>query len=258
MTKDKADKKLYSQRSFYIATYIGGPLVAGYLAQQNFKALGKRKYGDYSIIIGIISSILLFAFIFSIPEPIIDKVPRFLIPAAYTLIIALLIEKFQGRDLKQHQENEGTFYSAWRAAGFGFISLFILSIGIVSYIYFGPQDFDVDKYDSQIAVFNKNEEKALDLFKIIDIENPTNAIEYIDQIAIPLWKENIKIVKDLNQLDGLTEQFIMQNKALLKYCELRIQSLNLIKLALKGNTSSYDSQIEKLNREIESVLSKLE
>lgn len=251
------DKKLYSQRSIYIATYLGSPLAAGYLVQQNFNALGKNQYGKYAFIIGIVSTLLLFITIFSIPENIIDKVPNFLIPAFYTLLIALLIEKLQGDNLKKHKDNQGVFYSSWRAAGIGTISLIILSIGIFGYIFLGPQDFDVNKYDGQIAVFNQNEENALELFSIIDTNSSSKAMSYIDNPAIPLWEKNIEILKDLDKLPGLTQDFILQNQILKEYCELRIQSYKLIKVALKENSTRYDNQIESLNLQIEKVLSKL-
>ncbi len=257
MIEQLNEKKLYSHISIYIATYLGGPLVAGYLAQQNFNALGRNQYGKYALIFGIVSTLLLFTLIFLIPENIIDKVPSFLIPAIYTIIITLIIEKFQGDDLKKHKEEGSEFYSTWRAAGLGVISLIILCIGIMGYAIFGPQDFDVNRYDGQIAVYNKNEEKALQLFKIIETKTSKKAIEYIDYPAIPLWQKNIDIIKDLDHLPGLTQDFIKQNQILKEYCELRIQSYNLIKLALKENSTSYDNQIESLNLQIDKVLSEL-
>jgi hypothetical protein len=81
------DIKLYSSKAISGATFLGGPLVAGYLIGENFKALDKPNEGRNSLIIGIISTIILFGGIFMVPENMIDKIPTQLIPIVYTGII---------------------------------------------------------------------------------------------------------------------------------------------------------------------------
>ena len=100
------NKKLYSQRAIGIATYFGGPLAAGILIRKNFINLNKERQGLNALIIGIISTFILFAGIFSIPENIIDKIPNALIPLVYTGIIYLIVEAIQGKDLKEFKENK--------------------------------------------------------------------------------------------------------------------------------------------------------
>ena len=151
---------LYSQRVISIATYFGGPLAAGILARQNFINLGKEQLGKNALIIGILSTILLFVGIFSVPDHIMDKIPNAVIPLVYTGIIYLILEKFQGSELKEHKENNRPFYSAWKATGIGAVCMLILLGGIFGYAFLSPDDFDTKKYDNGIAKFNKNEEKA--------------------------------------------------------------------------------------------------
>ena len=153
--------ELYSQRAISIATYFGGPLAAGILARQNFINLGKEELGKNSLIISIATTILLFVGLFSVPEEIINKVPNVVIPLIYTGIIYLIIEKYQGRELKEHKENNRPFYSAWKAAGIGAVCMLILVGGIFGYAFLSPDDFDTKKYYNGIAEFNKNEENAL-------------------------------------------------------------------------------------------------
>jgi hypothetical protein len=254
--------KLYSQRAISIATFFGGPIAAGFLARQNFINLGKEDYGKYSLIIGIVSTLLVFAGIFSLPEHILDKIPNILIPTIYTGIIYLIIEKFQGRELSEHKNNNGEFYSAWKAAGVGAICMVILLIGIFSYVYtttgiiFPNGKFD-EQYDNSIAQFNKNEEKALILFSLLENESPEKSINFIDSTGIPTWEENIRILDELDKIKGLYKPLKKQDQILRNYCNLRIESFKLIRKAIQEGTNAYDHQIESIHQKIDLEISKL-
>ena len=123
------DLKFYSQKAIVIATFIGTPLAAGYLIRENYLSLNKPAEGKNSFIIGLISTVLLFVVIFMIPESIMDKVPNSILPAIYTGIVYLTVQKLQGKILNQHKENGSEFYSGWKSAGIGFLSSIILIIG---------------------------------------------------------------------------------------------------------------------------------
>src|SRR5690554_4150397 len=102
--EDSSLKRLYSQNGIAIATFFGGPLAAGYLIRQNFKALGKEREGLISIILGILFTVVLFVPLFALPEAVLDQIPNQVIPAIYTLIIYGIVEATQGKDLKVHKE----------------------------------------------------------------------------------------------------------------------------------------------------------
>ncbi|ARV08983.1 hypothetical protein BTO05_04800 [Winogradskyella sp. PC-19] len=133
--KELTTKKLYKTKSITLATFFGGPLAAGYLIGENFKALGERDKGLKSKIIGVIATLILFTTIFSIPEKVMSKVPNSIIPIIYTGLIWFYVEWSQGEFLKKHEENDKSFFSGWRASGIGLICLLIISAGIFSYIY---------------------------------------------------------------------------------------------------------------------------
>jgi len=248
---------LYSQRVISIATYFGGPLAAGILARQNFINLGKEQLGKNALIIGILSTILLFVGIFSVPDHIMDKIPNAVIPLVYTGIIYLILEKFQGSELKEHKENNRPFYSAWKATGIGAVCMLILLGGIFGYAFLSPDDFDTKKYDNGIAKFNKNEEKALLLFSIIETNNPDKIIEHIDNVGLPAWQENLKLLDDLDNIEGLYDQLKNQNEILRQYSKLRIEAFELIKKSVKEDSNKYGREIEELNRQIDEILKKL-
>lgn len=254
--------KLYSQRAITIATYFGGPLAAGYLVKKNFEVLDQPDNARKSLIIGIISTILLFAGIFSIPEPIIDKIPQPLIPLIYTAIIYSIVERIQGENLKQHKESGGEFYSGWKAAGVGAIAMIILIAGIAGIAFFAGDlsnktaDFDTSTYDREVANFVLNENKAIAVFNVIETSKPDYLIKEFSKGVI-LWKENKEVVGRLNSIDNLPQELIAQNAKLLKYCDLRIHHNELIIKAIIEDTDKYVSEIEQIGLEINEILKEL-
>ena len=253
-TNAKDNTKLYSQRAIYIATFFGGPLVAGILARRNFINSGKEILGKNALIIGIITTILVFAGLFLTPEKIIDKIPNFLIPVIYTAITYFLIEKYQGSDLKEHRKNNKTFYPALRAAGIGAICMFILISGIFGYALLSPDNFDSKKYDLGIEEFKENEEKALQLLPIIESGDSGKVISHIENVGLPAWKQNLIIIGELDNMEGLYEPLKKQNEILRKYLKLRIETYQLIRKGVSEDTDTYYEQINKLNMEIDDLL----
>lgn len=255
-------KRFYSQRAITIATYFGGPLAAGYLVKKNYEALEQPDSARKSLIIGIVSTILIFAGIFSIPEDIIDKIPNALIPLIYTGIIFLIVEKLQGESLKNHKESGGEFYTGWKAAGVGAIAMLILLAGIALAAFiagdlFNPQpDFDAATYDKEVAKFVDNENKSIAVFNVIETQTPDYLINEFSK-GIVLWKENKEIVERLNSIENLPIELRDQNTLLLKYCALRIQHNEIIIKAISEDTDKYVSEIERIGLEINKILEEL-
>lgn len=254
-------KIFFSQRAITIATYFGGPLAAGYLVKKNYDTIQQPENAKKALIIGIVSSILIFAGIFSIPEHIIDKIPNPLIPLIYTGIIYWIVERIQGEILKQHKEVGGEFYSGWKAAGIGAIAMTILlaSIAIIAFVsgdLSNKAGFDTLTYDKEVAKFVENENKALTVFNVVNTAKPDYLIREFSKGVI-LWKENRAIVERINKIDNLPKNLLDQNKKLLKYCELRIEHNELIIKAISENTDKYVSEIERLGLDINQILKDL-
>ncbi len=253
-------RKLYSQRTIAIATYIGTPAVAGYLVQKNYQAFGQDIKGRNSLIIGIVSTLLMFIAIFSIPEHIIDKIPNFLIPLIYMGIIYLVVEKLQGDWLKSHKDNNGEFFSAWKAAGIGAIFLVILCvIGFAVAFILGDlfgTDFDAINYDHKMEQFVENENESLKVFNVIETAESAYLVREFDK-NVDLWKNNKLIVIELQNIENLPNELVEQNEILLRYCNLRIQHNELIEKAVLENTEKYVTEIENIGMQINSVLKEL-
>ncbi|SFW47796.1 hypothetical protein [Cellulophaga fucicola] len=254
---DTKDLRFYSQKSIATATFIGGPLAAGYLIRENYLSLNKPDEGKKSLLIGFVATVLLFTGIFMIPEAIIEKVPSYVIPAIYTAIIYLIVEKIHGKILNKHKENENNFYSGWRAAGVGFVSLIVLLIGIFGYAYLSVGGDEFEKYDAEIAKFSKNETESLIFFEHYDTETDNSLLQELENSTIPKWEENIEIIKNSNTIENLPSELLEQNKILLKYSELRLKAFELYKKAIKEDTTIYEQQLEQIHLKINEQIEKL-
>ena len=187
----------YSQRAILLATYLGGPLAAGILIQRNFNNFGKKAAGKNALFLAIVFTVLLFVVLFSLPEHILDKIPNILIPAVYTAITALIVERLHGKLLKEHKEKNGRFYSIWKAVGIGVICVIIYITGVLAYVFIVPENFDTAKYDAGIDRFTKNEMAALELFNLLETQEPDEISHFIQKKGIPKWKKNILILNEL-------------------------------------------------------------
>lgn len=249
--------KFYSQKSIGLATFIGGPLASGYLIRENYLSLNKPDEGKKALFIGIIATIVIFGGIFMLPEAIIDKLPNQLLPLIYTGIIYLIVEKIHGTVLNQHKENGNEFFSGWKAAGIGFISLIILAIGIFGYIYLSPDGAEIEKYNIEFSKFSKNETESLIFYDHLKTESDSLLIQELNNVIIPKWKENIKIINRSNEIKDLPIEYLEQNKMLLKYSELRIETFELFKKAINDNTGKYVNELDRIHLEIDEQLKKL-
>lgn len=260
MTEDLVrtkDIKLYSQRSIGIATFLGGPLAAGYLIGENYRNLEELDNGKRALIIGLVATVLLFVGIYSVPESIMEKVPNQIIPLAYTGLIYLIVEKIHGTTLNQHKENGSAFYSGWRAAGVGAVSMAILFVGLLAIASVPTGNELFEKYDLEMQAFSKNERESLFIYdELGKVPNHTLA-ERITVFALPKWTENIEIINRTNAYENLPIELQGQNEILLEYCLLRIEAFRLLKKALEEGTNKYDPELGELNTLMEKTLEKL-
>ena len=124
----KSTKRIYKDRAIWVATYLGGPLVAGYLISENFKAFNEIDKAKKTWIYTIIVTIIIFGGFFSIPEGILESVPRYFIPLIYTAIAYFLVEHFQGKNISAFIALEGKTFGWLRVIGISLIGLAITFI----------------------------------------------------------------------------------------------------------------------------------
>lgn len=247
--------KLYTERAINIATFFGGPIAAGILIRRNFINLGNEEYGKHAIAIAVVSMVLLIVGISYMPETEnMDKLGKFF-PIVITAIVAGILHKYQGEDLKVHEKNFGTFYSGWRAAGIGFLSMAGIFAFIFGYVMFDDPGFDSELYDQKVTEFNDNEETALILFDYLENDEVEKSAKFIYSTGIPSWQKNLNILNEMDQIEHLDPEFITQDSILRVYCNLRIESYQLISKSLREDY--YDPKIDEINAEIDKTLLEL-
>ena len=139
MKKELVTYKLYKINQIFLATYLGGPVSGFYLMSTNLKNLGNAQSAKKALLIGVLSSIVLFTGILFIPQAIIDVIPYFLIPTIYTVIIALYAQGLQGEIIKEHLDKGGEIYSGWKVFGIGILFLAISLIYVLVLVMVIPE-----------------------------------------------------------------------------------------------------------------------
>ncbi len=120
--------KIYKGKAFWVGSFLGGPLVIGYLFAENFKVLGQPEKIKWAWIISIVSTIVIFYGAFEIPENI--NFPNQIIPITYTLIAYGLFKKFQEEKVNEHIKRGGVLYSWEKIIGVSIIGL-LVTLGTV-------------------------------------------------------------------------------------------------------------------------------
>ncbi len=125
--------KIYKDKAFWVGTFLGGPLVAGYLFTENFKTLGQPEKVKPTWIISVIATLVIFGGIFWIPGNI--PIPNQIIPIVYSAIAFGLFKKYQEENASKHIYNGGLVYSWGKVIVVGIIGLLITLAPIFTYVY---------------------------------------------------------------------------------------------------------------------------
>jgi hypothetical protein len=128
--------KIYTINSIRIATFLCGPLAAGYLVSQNYKAFDQREKVTITWIISagaLIAIVALAAFTSSI-----ERFPKVVFPLVYAWGTFLLVQKFQGEQMKEHFAAGGKTFTIWRALLAGLICLVVTLAVIVAILLMIP------------------------------------------------------------------------------------------------------------------------
>ncbi|MDP4203179.1 MAG: hypothetical protein Q8861_10815 [Bacteroidota bacterium] len=126
-------KKIYTDRLIWAGTFLGGPLVAGYLIAENFKVLNEPDKVKKTWIFAILATVIIFGGIFLIPD--LEKIPRQLIPLIYTAIAYFIVQHYQGEKIKTYIKDGGLSYKWWRALLIGLIGTVITILPIFGIAY---------------------------------------------------------------------------------------------------------------------------
>jgi rhomboid protease GluP len=136
------------------------------------------------------------------------------------------------------------------------IGLLTILILTSSFIVYKNIPNDIGKYDKKMNAFISNESMALEVFNLPG-NTPKDQLLYgLKERGIYYWKENIKLIDEVEKLDLPTEIHI-KNSKLNQYCELRIKSYELYYKTISEETEIYKFQIENYNMQIGAIINEL-
>ena len=126
LENETTTQKIYKERAIWVGTFLGGPLVAGYLIAENFKVFDQQDKVRTTWIYAIIATVIVFSGVFLIPDTV--KIPNQIIPLIYTLIAYQFVQIYQKTNIRTHINAGGQVYGWWRTIGVGLIGLLITVI----------------------------------------------------------------------------------------------------------------------------------
>ena len=132
----KAGKNIYNSNRIWVASMLGGPLVAGYLIAENFKAFHEREKAKKAWFFYIIGTIVLFIVLISVPESIFEHTPPNFIATICTAVAYLLIKRYQEKDIAAFVALGGKLFSWWRTIGIGLLGGIIFLVMWVAFLLF--------------------------------------------------------------------------------------------------------------------------
>jgi rhomboid protease GluP len=116
---------------------------------------------------------------------------------------------------------------------------------------------DVGQYDKRIQAFVTMEAEALSVYSLPEGTPKEMQLSQLKEKGIHNWKKSIKLIEELDELN-LPESVHQRNKALLKYCDLRLKSSELAYRGIEEGTSEYNDDIEEYNNEIEATITSIQ
>jgi len=122
---------LYTERAIRLATFLGGPLVAGYLIATNYKELGEPEKVKPTWLIAFAATVVIIVIAFLLPA----RTPPYIIPFAYTFGTYYLVQNLQGKKIKAHVAAGGQLQPVWKAVVAGLIGL-LLIVALVFIAFF--------------------------------------------------------------------------------------------------------------------------
>ena len=254
---DHIDLKLYSLKGIGLATFFGSPLAASILIRSNYIALGKEESGRNALIIGVVSTILLFSSMYIIPESIITKIPNSIIPGVYTFIIYLIVNKLQGSELEDYEADKNKFYSNWRAVGIGLLCTIIILGGLLAYSYKDISNPAYKEYEAELEKFYENEMEAHKFYDHMDSHSVSALLQELRNTVIPNWRENIRILESTNNIENLPDEMKKRNEKLMEFSELRVETYLLLRKVITEDTDSYNGKLDSLHEKAELLMEEI-
>ncbi len=138
------------------------------------------------------------------------------------------------------------------------ITTSVLTLSVIALTVFSMFTLkdDIAIYQQKMQKFADMESMALEVFKMKSDSKKEDVLYYIKDRGNYYWNEDIKIIKDVQQLD-LPPNVQEKNKKLLAYCNLRIKMYDLMYDQLTNDNNAHENEINEYRVQIEELLNTL-
>lgn len=214
--------KIYKDRAVWLGAFLGGPLAAGYIIAENFKAFNQPDKAKKTWIYTIIATIIIFGGIFSMPDSV--RIPNQIIPLIYTGIAYYLVQHFQGANITAHINAGGQFHSWWRTLSVGLVGLAIILIAVFSIVFLTDNAAETDTTKTYGAMkheisFDKNNISETEVNKIADGLTKTT---FFDE-AVTKYVYAKKVKSDFEIYISCDKSITNNSEALQPFVQLRTE-----------------------------------
>lgn len=122
-------RRVYKMWAIWTGSIIGGPLAAGYMIAENFKAFDEDEARiKRTWIYTILATIALLCGVAFISEEFLNKIPGLTMPLIYTVVIRMIANHFQGRSIQSHLAGGGRKFSWGRVVVIGVIGAIVTAV----------------------------------------------------------------------------------------------------------------------------------
>ena len=127
-TEQMDSAALYNSPSILIASFIGGPLAAGYLISENFRYLGEPEKAKQTWIYAILGLSVLLAISGFLQS---TRIPWYALPLGYTALAYLPFKWLQSARIKSHKSQGGSIHKSDRVFVISFVGAVATIIGLL-------------------------------------------------------------------------------------------------------------------------------
>lgn len=114
----------------------------------------------------------------------------------------------------------------------------------------------IGQYNAKMKTFATTESMALEIYRMPKNARKDSILYEIKDRGIYYWNEDLDLLRDMDRMT-LPDELHERNKALIRYCKLRVKSYNLIYKAVNEDTDRYKDSIQFYNDKIQAMIDSL-
>lgn len=133
----------------------------------------------------------------------------------------------------------------------------VLGMSLLCGFFISKTNNPFGDYNKIIQNFSEYEEKALSIYRLPQSSADEKYLYEIEQNGLPNWIKCRDLIETSGKIEGIPDQLVKRNKLLLRYCDYRIKSYNIMRTSIREKTFAYQATIEQYNQKIELILKKL-